>query len=82
LGQTTRTFLTFCLLFPPFIPPRSPLLLTMPDTPINRYMQDRFSSHPGIKQLLQRVRDDKAAAAERLAFYHEGGIAGPPLPAA
>ncbi|CZR63056.1 probable homogentisate 1,2-dioxygenase [Phialocephala subalpina] len=37
-------------------------------------LPDKFSSYPGIKELLQRVRDDKKAAKERLEYYHDPAI--------
>lgn len=37
-------------------------------------LQDKFSSYPGIKDLLRRVRDDKEEARKRVEFYHGAGV--------
>lgn len=37
-------------------------------------LPDRFSSYPGIKDLLKRVKDDKKAAREREEYYHDPSI--------
>jgi homogentisate 1,2-dioxygenase len=33
--------------------------------------QDKFSSYPGIKELLQRVKDEKEEEKKRLEYYHD-----------
>ncbi|RDL29912.1 putative homogentisate 1,2-dioxygenase [Venustampulla echinocandica] len=37
-------------------------------------LPDKFSSYPGIKELLQRVKDDKKAQQERVEYYHDPSI--------
>lgn len=37
-------------------------------------LPDRFSAYPGIKDLLERVREDKEAARKRVEFYHDPKI--------
>jgi homogentisate 1,2-dioxygenase len=37
-------------------------------------LPDKFSTYPGIKQLLERVRGDKEEARKRVEFYHDPSI--------
>ncbi|KUJ09445.1 homogentisate 1,2-dioxygenase [Mollisia scopiformis] len=37
-------------------------------------LPDKFSTYPGIKDLLARVKEDKASAKERLEYYHDPAI--------
>jgi len=37
-------------------------------------LPDRFSAYPGIRELLERVREDKRVQRERLEYYHEPGV--------
>ena len=37
-------------------------------------LPDKFSTYPGIKDLLKRVKDDKAEAKKRVECYHEPHI--------
>lgn len=36
--------------------------------------KDKFSSYPGIKDLLKRVKDDKEEEKKRLEYYHDPSI--------
>jgi homogentisate 1,2-dioxygenase len=35
------------------------------------FHQDKFSAYPGIKQILEQVKADKAAQKERLETYYD-----------
>ncbi|EPE26306.1 RmlC-like cupin [Glarea lozoyensis ATCC 20868] len=37
-------------------------------------LPDKFSAYPGIKDLLQRVKDDKAEEKRRTEFYHDASV--------
>jgi hypothetical protein len=36
--------------------------------------QDKFSTYPGIKDLLARVKADKEEAKKRIEYYHDPAI--------
>ncbi|KAG9233650.1 RmlC-like cupin domain-containing protein [Amylocarpus encephaloides] len=37
-------------------------------------LPDKFSSYPGMKELLQRVKDDKEDAQKRMEYYHDPNV--------